>query len=94
MASAGEGSSNYELSDLGVHTNNVVTLDQSRRAALATIDNAKFSFVYFWLSLLSSVTNSRTSLPPLLVGSTPKSVLLQALAFSLRRLFIFPHCLP
>lgn len=85
MPSAGGGeSSNYELVELRPRANKVVILGQNRRAALSEIDNAKFWFVYFYLPFSGSVNSCASSV----VGSMPKFVLLQALAFSLRRPFV------
>jgi len=64
---------------------NVIVLNERRRAALAEIDNAPFSYA---LSLSSSVP-SLTSVG----GSTSKSVWLQVSAFSPMResRSLFPH---
>lgn len=73
-------------SDIGsqdrVPANSGYVLDSRRRAALAEVDNAKFSYVPEFPPILDR------SHPRLLVGSMPKSVSLPASASSpMRELF-------
>lgn len=79
MVAHDERSSDYESNDTRAHGNGGYNLDQTRRAALAEVDNAKFSFVYLVLPLEALLTIS-DPFPP--VGSMPKSVSLQALVSS------------
>lgn len=71
MASVDEKSSNHESGDVKANSSDGFVLDRNRRAALAEVDNAKFSFVFSsFLTGTCSVDH-----PYLTVGSMPKFAL-------------------
>jgi len=85
MATPDEKSSNHESNDTRTHGNSGYTLDQSRRAALAEVDNAKFSWFHAKVCIVAGVgffTDASVYSP----GATVRRSILITFLFQLRYL--------